>query len=520
MPRQEKLRALLPVILLAPLLQGCPKASRPVPPGSKPGQSLQPLKGPLFALPKTLLSTELQVQRTVKQPGTYCQFADLFYPGVEPQVACSSEPTMATRIRSITVTSRGIPDPSLNYEVPLEGSFMVDASETLELAEGGQILGAESEVTNRTGEVLLSILKSAAAIAGRFIVGAGAPSTEKALPDEQRFENEFLAEEMLKTNFRLLPKPRREELVDLWKTQDPFAETKRALRTKLFLARRSWGYLNSLADAILRMQQGIITGPAIPAQITEARARFEAGIKTDFLGSAESTTSNPVYEFVPVANRPPDKWGASAPSESFSLFQMAPCGVVENSETTKPVKNPFPKAFFCKVTNASAIPTVSIVVAVKEKDQFSSVASRTHVMPSNPGYPYIIPTEAQVSIQNAGGDLPSQPAYLAQWGFVGALPASLGGSSQTYKITYYASTGAIKSIKATSKAAFTGATVESIAASIGTIQEAKLKADAAERAKQEKAADELLKLQRQRQILEEKAKIAQLCAQLNIPCEP
>jgi len=115
----------------------------------------------------------------------------------------------------------------------------------------------------------------------------------------------------------------------------------------------------------------------------------------------------------------------------------------------------------------------------------------------------------------------TQNALLAQWGERMSIPKA--GKDYAYTLSLYEATGAVKSIKLTSKATLDKSTIDSAFGIATTLLDAKDTADAAAKKKADEAAtkaDELNVLTRQRQILDEKSKIKKLCDELGLtPCE-
>jgi hypothetical protein len=52
-------------------------------------QTPTPKGGPIFSMPKTVVTLDMEVNKTVQTPGTYCEYLDLFFPGLEPAVKCN-----------------------------------------------------------------------------------------------------------------------------------------------------------------------------------------------------------------------------------------------------------------------------------------------------------------------------------------------------------------------------------------------------------------------------------------------
>jgi hypothetical protein len=112
----------------------------------------------------------------------------------------------------------------------------------------------------------------------------------------------------------------------------------------------------------------------------------------------------------------------------------------------------------------------------------------------------------------------TQPALLAQWGLQVGIPKA--GKDYAYAIALYEATAAVKSIKLSSKASLDQATIDKAFGIATTLLDARDAAAAEAKKEADKAAsaaDALTLLTRERQILEERAKIKKLCEELALP---
>src|SRR5688572_6087728 len=60
--------------------------------GNLPVSGAEPPKpkgGPIFTIPKTLVTVDIQIDKVVQTPGVYCEYLDLFFPGLDPAVPCN-----------------------------------------------------------------------------------------------------------------------------------------------------------------------------------------------------------------------------------------------------------------------------------------------------------------------------------------------------------------------------------------------------------------------------------------------
>jgi hypothetical protein len=70
-------------------------------PGLSAAEVPKPKGGPIFTLPKTVVTLDMQVDKVVQTPGTYCEYIDLFLPGLEPAVACNANLLPPLQARTI-----------------------------------------------------------------------------------------------------------------------------------------------------------------------------------------------------------------------------------------------------------------------------------------------------------------------------------------------------------------------------------------------------------------------------------
>ncbi len=486
-----------------------------------------------YSLPATTLVVELQVERANESPGKYCDFLDLFFPELDHNAACqtgeASDPgkdlvagKARTTIQGYGVTMRGTPDASRTHNVSFDASWHVDRTDSMTFTEGGTLTGAEMQRADRTGEIVLGVLSNVARIAGRFVFGGG--GTTDALA---RSEIPWVRHAGLKENFSLLSPARQRAYTVLWGTPEG--------RVRLMLGARSYENIGADLSALDTVLKG--TG-AQGAQTLVAELRKQIGdrLADNFLGSKTKDTWNPTYEFTTPAPV------AGALSSGFPLFNFAGCGVT--SEATQPVKNTL-AVLRCGDAHGAQESEISFVVKTASGKVATRVGSLDKTdQPGEPGEDVLYHVRPEPVTLNLTGDcradvtlsgkppkpstqsrkpcnIVAQHSLLAQWGVQASIPKA--GKDWAYTVTLYEATGAVKSIKLSSKAALDKATIDSafgiattlLDAKDAAAAEAKKKADAAAT-----AADELTVLTRARQILDEKAKIKKLCLELGLTnCE-
>lgn len=513
-----------------------PPVAHPSAPGSTDPQPTQ-LR---YALPKTTIVLDLQVERAVQAPGKYCDFLDLFFPEFELVVACqvgeAPKPgenliaaKMKTSIQGFGITLKGTADDSRTYDVSFDSSWNVDRADSMSFAENGVLTGAEIERKDRTAEIVVGILSNIAKIAGRFVFGGGdLPPKKNRLGPKPPWERDTPAG--LKSNFALLSADRRMAYETYWGTGTDMTPE----RARLELAVRSFEMALDDAKKLAGALEEPNAGSA--AVIPELRKQIAERMSADFLGAKTKETWTPTYEVTPGAP------AANTRSSKEALFVYSGCGVVE--EKARPVKNPL-GALRCSKPFGAAAQTVTFRVdTLEDKDP-----SRVRVPDTRPEsivLAYVRPEPVKVNLEgqcvadvtvqspatpagtptiaaesNSACAFADTPALLAQWGTQGAIPKA--GKDFTYTVALYEATGALKSIKLSAKAALDTTTINNAFGVATTLLDAKDTADAEKQKIADAAAakaDELTVLTRTRQILDEKAKIKKLCQELGLTtCE-
>src|ERR1051326_1274190 len=285
----------------------------------------------VYSLPRTTLIVALQVERSKESPGTYCDFLDLFFPEMDAVAICQipnksnpgddlADGRMKTSITGFSVNLKGTPDPNRTHEVNFDASWHVERTDSIAFTEGGTLTGADMQRTDRTAEIIMSVLSNGAKIAGRFVFGAGSNITVKATSDKpwERLPG-------VKENFGILSAARQKIYEDLWDKPEQ--------KARLTLAARSYEDIkNSYAKLDTVLSGAGAQGAA--TLVPELEKRIADRLASDFLGLMTKDTWNPVYELTP---EDPTAGHAGATTAGFALFSFAGCGVTK--ESTKPVQN-------------------------------------------------------------------------------------------------------------------------------------------------------------------------------------
>jgi Domain of unknown function (DUF4831) len=460
-------------------------------------------KGVPFYLPKTILNVDLTVSKTVKKNGQFCRFNDLF---LGADKICAGQPESETVVKSFAVTPVGAPDLAHAYFIPAteKGGWAIDTSGSLDLTERGLLTSVDSGRVNRRFEVIVSALQAVAGVSKAIFFNALAPppppppaeptsGKEKApgSEDSQAFIHEFLKDDwMLVWNFHKVmdAKPdRASALVTLWKRSDP----------ALLAARQAYAGIEKLNTAYERLLGG--EGAAGAATlVVEVRKEIDDRRKRYFAGTSDSATWSPKFEVDPIEGDLP-------------LIQIGSCGAKAVSGV-KVISNADPGDVKCDdASNPISLTLNKMAAPIADIGKIDACLNQGIMI----GIPFTQPAEAAATLKGLEGPVSGIALQIAQWGGQSCLPVP--GGSFTASVTYWESTGAIKTAKFTTNSSLT----KDSTSALGGIATDLVKADIDAR---QKAADDaknkdLADLQAERQRLEERVKIQAACAALNITCQ-
>ena len=157
-------RLILTTIVFSLLLAACAKIV--VVPITAGGELKEKGAGIFYALPQTVIRTEVGVQKTTYSKGQYAQFASIFAPGGRLLCKDAADCKAKTRfwLKEATLSSYGRPDPDHVYLVKFAGSGAVDQSLSMTWNEVGLPATVSASVTNRTTDFVLSGVKLAGGV--------------------------------------------------------------------------------------------------------------------------------------------------------------------------------------------------------------------------------------------------------------------------------------------------------------------------------------------------------------------
>ena len=460
-------------------------------------------KGLPFSLPKTILNVDLTVVKTTKTKGQFCQYADLFLflKDDELNARCTTNEPPRTVVKAYAVTPTGVPDSTKTYLLPpaQRGGWAIDTASAAELTERGLLNSVSDERTNRRLEVVVGIIKAVASVVARAVGGAELTQMVKAggpSADEQRFRTEFLQDWQLLWNFDRIKASnlaRATDLVALWKKLDP----------ALFAARAAYDSITQLDTTYGNLLGGQGAVGAVTL-IAEVRNEIESRRNQFFLGTSEPATWTPTFEADPGTDQ-----------GSINLILIDACGAkLAVDANAKLISNPLPGAVKCDEAKTLVSLKLTKTEVTLPLGKIEACVDSNKVLK---GVPFIVPADVTVGLNSGSAalPLPGVQIQISQWGKTSCL--TMPGASYTAAVTYWASTGAIKSVKFTNKSAFSKETVDALGGVVGDVQKAVL--DSRKKAAEDAQSKDLNELRAERERLEERVKIKAACATLGITCE-
>lgn len=441
------------------------------------------MNGVFYALPRTVIQVDVSVKKTVEKKGKYQKFAECFFgaKGIEADKTTVS-------IERATFSSRGEPDPGQVFMIKVPGRYFEDKTINLDLTSEGVMTKGEASSTNHAVEVAVAAIKTFTPIITSLATGGAATAAVKR--DEQKGDITDRQKECLEA---ITPKPDDRELKEAIKTYVAIIE------------------LQARRDEFISGGQ---VGLGLPKETFEAMLKeIDRRIKSLtglFLGTTDEQTWVSTHDFTPETTL-----------MSRTLFEYAPRGadpgVCRRFYTGL---NPIDPDFVTKYSCDSPL-KVKLTVTVGRRGQsgpqFSQQVGAANLREGGErGFYYRIPSmttamveaeeyESKDSNNIRTAEKGHDNVAVAQLGMVASLPASTNGRMTKYTLSLYENSGAMKNFTLGSDALIQSSQVSDIGTAVSSVVEARNKQRAAEAA----ANDELKRLERRRQILEEMVKIKQ-----------
>lgn len=158
-------------------IAGC--ASKTVVRKIEPGKGVN---GIVYALPKTVVTATITVQRVNDTTGSYRGYTPCFFPDVKPEELVGNitfSDSKAFKITNGNIATRGVPDESQVYVIDSGAGLLHKKVLNAQLTEDGVLTTSDIENKNETVTFTVSTLKTLATIAGD-VLSVSAPAALRA----------------------------------------------------------------------------------------------------------------------------------------------------------------------------------------------------------------------------------------------------------------------------------------------------------------------------------------------------
>jgi hypothetical protein len=498
-------------------------------------------KGAFFALPKTVVTASVTLELSKFKPGKFVDLAPVFFPELFPDKFEDYEKLKSERqsikVKDATLAAKGAPDPEYVFWIDLKSRLFLERAVVLSLTESGAVTSLSASADNTLPDFIMSVVSAATGIATRAFIG-GFGTSCVAHGGKSR-EEWFLGLQSGDTGWKSSFQQLRIKLQgtsaftvfdDLVKKDVVDCETSTPPKQQGFQIK-----LDSPLSQALELRN---SHKELKTNRTSYKSEYRGDVKAfqeaidqdlkaitgNFYGTSEATEWVAPFEIVLTNNAIGRDFPLIQLNEDASKFCL-------DTKLWKGFKLPKPSFFAstneydCGKVTISRLQPVSLKLTPIPglfMNQIRASAKEYKIDAAGQGLPYRVPEINDVKVvytPNEGlpNTLARQEMAIAQFGFVTSLPKSLGSKKTKALLGYHESSGALKNLDTTGTPVSGKSVVDSLSGNVNSILDAESKAALAART----AADPLTKLQRERQLLEEKVKIKLACEALKLEnCSP
>ena len=508
-----------------------------------------------YNLPRTVVTAQVTVTKTTKEPGVFAPWADLFLAalGAKPDDLIRQE-QVGIKVKSAAISQSSEPDPDQVYSMAVKATaweqLWQDRSGTMKFNSQGVLTSGLITVTNTAPDTILSLASLASGVVNRTVlapVGGGGPEVTGATTicaTKVTTEEEEILATFSKVAY--LPNPKDDQTTfcqlrnptwgatmdDLKKKAPHYADSVEAAKkhltddlSKIAVLRQALTEYRSMMAAIQSLPGAIQIAPA-PKDVQTAFNAILQSEREDYLGNSSPEDWTPAFIYRPPS-RPPQASGV--PVVPVSLFSYDPAQgicMVDANQQREGIQIPDN----WKVDKCASPRQVTLQVACPQGVSPSGngcddLAQRSGlaVKPATGvrGFPFRQPAPRLIQILDGDKEKGRAGATIAQFGPVLTLPSSLGGFSTDYDAEFDESTGALASIKFGSKAAVNKDTVDSASTLVTGTIDARQKQLASVKARADTAAQSNSvggELDRRKTLLQSQADYLAACAAASLQC--
>jgi hypothetical protein len=500
-------------------------------------------EGVFYALPRTVARVVVKADKTTSRSAPYARFARIFAPGSKPPcrtiLDCKKPEADGRAVVSYELqdgaafSTFGEPDPEHVFMVRFSGRGAIDQTLSMAWNEAGVLSSASASVTNRTTDIVVSGIKAATGLATKAAAGS-ASATEAPIDTSCKADHaandawvikiltDFgaAAQNVLVANYCDLPPANRDP--DPAKAEDSRDDFNQSDDERL-LKRAMNAYLLRVAPLVDR-RTNLLTGAVAnilepDKLLTRIDAAIEEQITQLFVGSVTTKTWELPFEVRNI--------DTAAPT-TLVKFSDADGICPETSLLAPDAKAP-PAGFGDPPASAKCTKSAAVTFAPHPplSDQLATrVTGGVKDGTGERSFSYRLPVQVRARLQIDDKRLIGSGVFsVAQLGKIISLPAKRNSKSISYDLAMIEATGGLKTFKLGTTGGLDAATIDALAGAAGAsidAQNARRKeredeAKAAEAAAAT-AADELIVLTRQHNILKLKDEICELQKKYGLAC--
>jgi hypothetical protein len=455
--------------------------------------------GMIYALPNTVVRVQVKIDKTVKTGAPFVKYAAIFAgdktPLCKAPTCTPAEATTYSLQDGSTFSTYGEPDPNNVFLVRFAGGGAIDQDVSMTWNDVGLLSAASSTVSNRTGDILLSVLKAAADLGTRGFALRETDQHPELDKCEQLSSSDewilpiikadpFFADALIENYCKIKKEDR--DLFSRNTDKDPLQAAYNA-----YVAR---------VGPLLKSRNGILTSQTRPNDPTALLLRIESEIDRQiaklYLGIKNTSTWDGALDVRRLKV-----------STKIPLLKIEPSkGICLADSEVPPVSKPLPSEFTLNERDCSAAAPVFLKLEyypASDKQLFTKIVDSTE---GDRSFRYRVAAQVSATLADEKeNDIYGSGVFsVAQLGKVISLPASHHSKTLTYDLTFIEATGALKTFKLGTVGLLDSATVDALSGVGGKLLDSR--------------KTEVDTLTLQYQLLKLKDDICTIQTKYNIPC--
>jgi hypothetical protein len=522
-----------------------------------------PANGMIYALPKTAAKLQIKVDKATAIGAPYSPFAAIFAPDGDP-VCKYDKVDKETYTKCITtgqdsyslqqgsiISTFGEPDPDQVFLVKFMGSGRIDQSLSMTWNETGLLSSASAQVTNRTGDILLSGLKLVTGLGIKAALGGSkAEDIKQPCGKGSIVQDDWIVKELTLAGINSAPVLVRNYCAINISDRRKFPETPDELALEIkddeitvdtitfgaLLTKAREAYANEVSK-LITVRNKILTDeelnsatpallPALETEISKKLTELYIGTKKTVTWEGTLNLRNLPQLQCGLKDRPAgcddlDNENRGLLIDVMNIDEQG--GICVKPELLAPESKPIPISGPQKFTLLTPV-ECGKATAIKFRLNFFP-ASASQLFPridsvagSEQSFRYRVPAQVRGVLCTAKPDPAgfvcddTKKTYgsgvfsVAQLGKIIALPVTRHSKTLSYELAFIESTGALKTFKLNSAGGLDPATIDALSGLAGSIIDAR------------QQGDEINKLTRLQQLLKLQDDICTIQKKYGLPC--